>query len=351
MTTTFITEEMLKDIDFTVRMTRDGEAFEAVHVFDEEQMHAVNAALASRRPLLIKGEPGVGKSQLARAAATLLKRVYIPYTVSIQTEATDLLWALDSVRRLAEAQIAGATGGRSLLRPDDVSGRASPGADMDISAPNWRALVENELGEERFVVPGPIWWAFNWTSAERQAGLASIPPRRFDEPAHPDNGCVLLIDEIDKAETDVPNGLLEVLGAGQFRSPSSEAPVTAEGEYPLVVVTTNEERVLPEAFVRRCMVLHLNLDNETGAFKTTLERRGAVHFPKMKPSVLAEVAQQVWSDRDKAKQDERRPFPGQAEFMDILRALDALRPGDERGQLQLLCKIKDFALKKNSPEH
>ena len=89
--------------------------------------------------------------------------------------------------------------------------------------------------------------------------------------ADPANGCVVLIDEIDKAETDVPNGLLEALGNGEFTPPGRTQPVNAVIEPPLVIVTTNEERELPGAFRRRCLVLHLELPKtrkELGSFLT-----------------------------------------------------------------------------------
>ena len=76
---------------------------ELVHVFDEDSIQAVNAALAARRPLLVRGEPGIGKSQLARAAAKALGRVYVPFVVDARIESRDLLWHFDAVARLAEA--------------------------------------------------------------------------------------------------------------------------------------------------------------------------------------------------------------------------------------------------------
>src|SRR3954469_13233582 len=77
---------------------------EQVHVFEEEAIQAVNAALAAGRPLLVRGEPGIGKSQLARAAAKCLGKAYIPHVVDSRTESRDLLWHFDAVGRLAEAQ-------------------------------------------------------------------------------------------------------------------------------------------------------------------------------------------------------------------------------------------------------
>src|SRR4051812_49021009 len=77
----------------------------SVHVIDEESIDAINAALATARPLLVRGEPGTGKSQLARAAAVLLGRAFLAHAVDARTETRDLLWTLDAVARLATAQV------------------------------------------------------------------------------------------------------------------------------------------------------------------------------------------------------------------------------------------------------
>ena len=139
-------------------------------------IHAVNAAIASGRPLLIRGEPGVGKSQLAWGTAVALGRQFLSFTVDIQSEAQEMMWQFDAVRRLAEAQIVNARG----LDKEDID----------------KALDENS-----FLHPGPLWWAFNWGSAEKQAQQCGmLTPKRTKDADPVNNGCVLLIDEIDKAE-------------------------------------------------------------------------------------------------------------------------------------------------------
>ena len=97
--------------------------------------------------------------------------------------------------------------------------------------------------------PGPLWWAFDWEDALAQAKRSDTTTPAYDDDVDPKNGRVVLIDEIDKADTDVPNGLLEALGAGQFSPQGRAEPVCIVEPFPLVVVTTNEERVLPAAFV------------------------------------------------------------------------------------------------------
>ncbi len=206
----------------------------SVHVFDDDTIEATNAALAAGRPLLVRGEPGTGKSQLARAVATALDRALLSFTADARTEARDLMFTIDTVSRLAEAQILGHL-------PHD--------ANLD---------VRQQLSEGRFTSPGPLWWLFDWPSAERQAALGGGARPWTPEGWTPPRGAVLLLDEIDKADPAVPNGLLEALGQGQFQIPGGTmVSATDSACAPLVVVTTNEERALPDAFVRRCLVLQL----------------------------------------------------------------------------------------------
>jgi MoxR-like ATPase len=110
------------------------------HVFDIKRIAAVNGALAAGRPLLVRGEPGVGKTQLAAAVAAQLQRPLVSFTVNSRTESTDLLWRFDAVRRLAEAQICGV---RQLTEVE----------------------ARDRLAEWKFVEPGPLWWGFDWHGA------------------------------------------------------------------------------------------------------------------------------------------------------------------------------------------
>ena len=306
---------------------------DAVHIFDELSVLAINSALASGRPLLVRGEPGVGKSQLARAAAKQLNRAFLQYTVDIQTESQDLLWHFDAVSRLARAQVAGALASR-------IAGQASPSQKEE-------DVLEEHLAFSRFLHPGPLWWAFNWGSAEQQAKCAGGTVPAYDEGTDPANGCVLLIDEIDKAETDVPNGLLEALGAGQFKPEGRREPIFAQKPFPLVVITTNEERALPDAFLRRCMVLNLELPLEKEKFIELLVKRGERHFRDVEEEVRQIAAEQLYEDRKNSKENGLRPLPGQAEYMDLLRALHNLCPQDPVRQSKLLKKIGRFALNKH----
>lgn len=108
----------------------------------------------------------------------------------------------------------------------------------------------------------------------------------------------MLIDEIDKADTSVPNGLLECLGQGQFACPGGATVSASTEPPPLVVVTTNEERALPDPFLRRCLVLHLGWPTEPAELIEKLIARGRAHFPEHTEEVLAEAARMLAKDRE-----------------------------------------------------
>jgi MoxR-like ATPase len=312
-----------------VFLDRPKAAPEQVHVFGQREIDAIDAALAARRPLLVRGEPGIGKSQLARAAAVDLGRAYVQHVVDSRTESRDLLWHFDAVARLADAQLKGA------LR--EVKTRC-------------RSDSHRELAVENYLHPRALWWAFDWESARKQA----IKVRRPDVPPQlpgcdPQNGCVVLIDEIDKAETDVPNGLLEALGNGRFTPQGLTEPVMATGEPPLVIITTNEERALPDAFIRRCLVLHLRLPDaakEEDKLIKHLIDRGKAHFDNADPDLLGEAAKLLVADRRKAQEEHWLPLPGQAEYLDLVRAVLDLG-SDPKQQQDLLAQVSRYVLKKH----
>lgn len=293
------------------------------HVFDQISADAILMAWAAERPLLVRGEPGTGKSQLARAAAQKLNRAFISEVVHARTEPQDLQWRFDTVGRLGEAQALAARGAKSPAKGIDA------------------------LDPRHFLSPGPLWWAFDWQSARHcQAGSRY----KTAAPATPDGwtpeaGCVLLIDEIDKADSDVPNSLLETLGNRSFSVPWLAEGTVGQGTDtpPLVIITTNEERELPAAFLRRCLVLQYELPDDIVPW---LIARGRIHFsPEVcSNDVLEAAARQLAKDRI----DARRAGvtrPGQAEYLDLLKALSTLR-AVEAEQLDLLKQISRFAYRK-----
>ncbi len=256
-----------------IELSATGDMPEAVHQFEPRQVRAVNAALAARRPLLVRGEPGIGKSQLARAAAVALGRAFVSYTVDARTESRDLLWHFDAVARLAEAQLISVL--RAVPRADPAK---EPKPKASAKEPAEPPGIRDRLSIGRFLHPRALWWAFDWKDALTQANQVGVPSPPQPDGGKPANGCLILIDEIDKAEADVPNGLLEALGAGRFNPHGRPEPVTAKGIAPLVVITTNEERALPDAFVRRCLVLHLRLPSNGVRLAKRLIERGRAHF-------------------------------------------------------------------------
>lgn len=244
----------------------------AYHRWSLRELDALALAYAARRPLLVRGEPGSGKSQLARAAAAVM-RAAAPWVQVIHPrfEPRDLLYRYDTIRRLADAN--------------------TPGSSID---------------DVRYVQPGVLWRAWADAAESRPA--------------------VVLLDEIDKGDTDVPNSLLEVLGQRSFRVdevPDMVTPALPPGTMPLVVITTNEERELPAAFVRRCVVLNLNPPEAEPELRQWLQDRVEAHISTM-PPLASEVVQlalsQVLADR---RESVRLGYPkvGLAEALDLLTAL------------------------------
>ena len=259
---------------------RDG----GVYVYDGQIVLAVRVALATGRPLLVRGPSGCGKSSLARHAARVLRWRYYEKVITSRTQAQDLLWEVDHLRRLQDAQAGKLRGGR-----------------------------------ERYVRPGVLWWAFDRASAVRQAlrSRTSAKSRGRLDPSLGDEHerAVVLVDEIDKADPDVPNNLLVPLGSLQFQVEETGQVVrTAEDRAPLVVVTTNDERELPAAFLRRCVELKLEVPE--GERLLEIARR---HFPEIAETDLKDVAGRVVE----VSGDGASPSP--AELLDTLRAVEDLR--------------------------
>ncbi|MGZ8160248.1 MAG: AAA family ATPase [Methylobacter sp.] len=285
-----------------------GDRFPAAgHHWIQPEKDALIFAFAARRPLLVRGEAGSGKSQIARAAARHLNSGDpLVEVIHPRFEALDLLYRIDVVERLADAQI-------------------------------------NQLdrSNQKYVKHGRLWQALELMNKSQ------------------DNIPVLLIDEIDKADADLPNALLDVLGNRSFDVPQlgNFTVCAPDQRWPLIIITTNEERELPPAFIRRCAVLNLNPPKADEDFKQWLIERGKVHHHL---SIFDEArqiaAEQVLYDR-KVAQTAGYPKVGLAEYIDLLTALheltQAITDEEDRRQSQLnwLKQLSAYALVKNAEQN
>ena len=284
------------------------------YIFEEEMCNALWVAYANGRPLLVRGDPGTGKSELAYAIAAHLGWPLVKKVIQGNTELDDLHFRYDAVKRLADAQV--------YAKLDKFERDAG------------------SLNVANYISPGPIWWAFNWGKSDKQPQMGIAPP--CPENWNPGDGCVLLIDEIDKADPDLPNGLLETFGNSCFEVPLLQDDIRVNQPV-LTIITTNEERDLPVAFLRRCLVLEIKMDTNEETRLQWMADRGRLHFSdQIEKSVYEEAAKLVWEQREKAA-DMNQYKPGLAEYLDLLAAL-CHAPKEE--QDTVLKQIASFALKK-----
>jgi MoxR-like ATPase len=262
---------------------------------------AVDIALATGRPLLLRGEPGSGKSSLAPYLARNLGARYYEEVVVASTRVEDFLWRFDTVRKLSDAQA------------------RQPG--------------EPARDDAEYVVEGVLWKAFD-------------PDGNFGSDQKPD--AVVLIDEIDKADPDVPNGLLVPLGAGQFRVPARMDPIIIpEGRRVVVVISTNEERQLPPAFLRRCIVAAI-----PSPTKTSLTAIARLHVAGPDGEVGPALNQlfEVLADKLLELRDpiiKRDRPPGVAEYLDAVRACIRLKV-DPSSSSPAWSAVQEFTLRKRT---
>lgn len=266
----------------------------SVYLFDEKIVLAVNVAMGARRPLLVAGPPGTGKSSVATAIAKHLDWRYLERVITSRTQAQDLLSTFDALGRLNDAH-------------------------TTEKLPDKRAYVE----------PGVLWWALDSRGA-REHALAAAEARglpvtavRIPDGADGQPEAVILLDEIDKADPDMPNDLLAPLGSGRFTIPDTGATVQAKHDF-LLVITTNGERDLAPAFVRRCVLL--NLESPT---KQWLERVADAHFGDKYRALHAPVAAMIEAMSTRLERSSRGPST--AEFLDAIAASGELgiAPGSE----------------------
>ncbi|MET0659819.1 MAG: MoxR family ATPase, partial [Steroidobacteraceae bacterium] len=196
------------------------------YVVTDDLMLAVNAAVTLGRPLLVKGEPGTGKTQLAEEVAGSLKRPLYRWHIKSTTKAQQGLYEYDAVSRLRDSQLG-------------------------------EAKV-HDIGN--YIVKGRLWEAFD----------CDVQP-------------VLLVDEIDKADIEFPNDLLHELDRMEFYVYETRQWIKARHR-PIIVITSNNEKELPDAFLRRCFFHYIRFPDAT-----TMEQIVAVHYPTLKKELLAEA--------------------------------------------------------------
>ena len=258
------------------------------YVYHEPEIAlAVNVALATNRPLLLSGRPGSGKSSLARDVASKLGWEYQEDTITSRTMAEHLQWKFDALQRLSDA------------------------SNPQIGAKD----------EVHYVEPGVLWWMFDPESAFKASrhskenhstgGLKDI------------NGIVVLLDEIDKAEPDVPNDLLVPLSTRKFTPRGHTSPVESKKEY-LLCITTNGERDLPQAFVRRCVTLSLTRPKDEELKDIAVAHNE--HLKKTDP--LLDQVLKAFNVLEAEMLRERRRPPSTAEFLDAVKACLQLKPKD-----------------------
>ena len=331
-------------VDQAIPMHRYGPWPPAVHRFKAPAAAALRAAEATGRPLLIRGLPGVGKSMTARAAAAAAGRPLLAQVIDGRTEAPDLMAKFDAVRRLADAQVL-------------------------------RGIGAGLAAESAYLRPQVLWWAFDWCGATDQQRLAkalqigddaanALPDTELEPVPVPagwrrgQDRCVLLLDEIDKADPDLPNALLEVLGENRFTvALTGQVVECPAARRPLIVMTTNEERELPAAVLRRCLVLTLTLPTDANVLVKELVAIGEQHQRwLMHPDVaqrqgqclvLRQAAQAIADARRLA--DGSSYQPGTSEFLDLVAALAELWPDDKAEQRKQLRQIKGYMLDKSAP--
>jgi MoxR-like ATPase len=229
----------------------------ASYVATEDLKVAVNAAITLERPLLIKGEPGTGKTILAQEVAAALGKPLIPWHIKSTTKAQQGLYEYDAVSRLRDSQLGDA-------RVHDI---------------------------KNYIVRGKLWDAFEADAAP-----------------------VLLIDEIDKADIEFPNDLLLELDRMEFFVYETRETIKARNR-PIIIITSNNEKELPDAFLRRCFFHYIRFPD-----RETMEKIVEVHYPGIKKLLVREALTLFYEIRDV---NGLKKKPSTSELLDWLKLLMA----------------------------
>ena len=247
------------------------------YVATPDLMMAVNAAVTLTRPLLIKGEPGTGKTQLAEEIARSLERPLYEWHIKSTSKAQHGLYEYDAVSRLRDSQLGEA-------RVHDI---------------------------RNYIVKGRVWEAFD----------SEVQP-------------VLLIDEIDKADIEFPNDLLRELDRMEFYVHETRELIRARHR-PIILITSNNEKELPDAFLRRCFFHYIRFPDSG-----TMEKIVRVHYPQLKKELLAEALSVFFAVRDTPGLKKK---PSTSELLDWIKLLlaedippEALRGDDPKKTIPVL---------------
>ena len=246
---------------------------------------AVNASIALEKPLLVKGEPGTGKTELAKQIATSLDLEIIEWSIKSTTKAQQGLYEYDAVSRLRDSQL-----GNTVKKV------------------------------EKYIKKGKLWISFETK-----------------------NKSVLLIDEIDKADIEFPNDLLQELDKMEFHVYETGQLVKAKHR-PIVIITSNNEKELPEAFLRRCFFHYIQFPE-----LETLKKIVKVHFPEIKKSLLNSALQTFFEIRETPGLKKK---PSTSEALDWIKLLliEDLDPSDLKSNNKDLLPKLHGALIKNEQD-
>jgi MoxR-like ATPase len=258
---------------------------------DDELVEAVNLAITLERPLLIKGEPGCGKTKLARAVAYELNLPYITWNIKSTSRAQDGIYTYDAVGRLRDAQLASAgriTDSEEIKRIEDPK-----------TYREWGALGQAFQSETR---------------------------------------AVLLIDEIDKADIDFPNDLLLELDERRFIVPETKEEIFSQDNSPIIFISSNDEKDLPDAFLRRCLFHYLKFPRQERLIEIITNR-----FDKSPDEPLVQAATERFLELRQILQEEKGDAGKKVSTSELIDWFDILRrhPVDEviaklNGQLPYL---------------